>query len=376
MEQMNNTLLTMLSTSAGQSDLTKNVGKGDGNDEFQKLLDKKTNEAMKPESNNNTSKPKDTNTSNKNTNNTTEKKDGPVQEDAQTTAKRMMQSGLVMVDPSMVQAIQVETPVMVEEGQNLLAQTGLMGEEVVVQAETPVLTQENPGQMMENQLQGEAQPQAQEAEVVQTQQTAQPEKQVETKSQLGQNAQVQGQQTEDTSESKAEVTDVEQAPQRVFQDVESTPVKVGETYQTEEPDVAKQIDTQLAQALNKGETHVRLQLTPEHLGSVTVDVTQNSDGILRIAISAHSSETRGLLERHLGNLQMMLANRTQQTVQVEVQRQEESQQGQNQENPYDGHNGSNREEQEERQRQRNNQQEKAATQDFAQQLRLGLIPEE
>ena len=35
MEQMNNALLTMLTTSAGQSDLTKNVGKGDGSDEFQ-----------------------------------------------------------------------------------------------------------------------------------------------------------------------------------------------------------------------------------------------------------------------------------------------------------------------------------------------------
>lgn len=373
MEQMNNALLTMLTTSAGQSDLTKNVGKGDGSDEFQKLLDQKANQATKPESSNTTSKPKDkAPVENKDAN--TEKKDGPIQEDAQTTAKRMMQSGLVVVDPAMFQMIQVETPVMVEEEQMILPQNVLATEEVVVQPQQTMMTQENPDQAMGEQLQGEANAQAKQGEVVVTQETVQTEKPVESKSQLGQNAQVEGKKADTSTE--AEMVDVEQAPQRVFREVETVPVKVGETYQMEEPDVAKQIDTQLGQALSKGETHVRIQLTPEHLGNVTVDVTQNSDGILRIAISAHSSETRGLLERHLNNLQMMLSNRTQQAVQVEVQRQEESQQGQNQENPYDdGHNGSNREEQEERRQRHNEQREQAATQDFAQQLRLGLIPE-
>ncbi|MCI9467081.1 MAG: hypothetical protein HFE99_08190 [Ruminiclostridium sp.] len=372
MEQMNNALLTMLTTSAGQSDLTKNVGKGDGSDEFQKLLDQKTNQATKPESSNTTSKPKDkAPVENKDAN--TEKKDGPIQEDAQTTAKRMMQSGLVVVDPAMFQMVQVETAVMVEGEQTILPQDALVTEEVVVQPQQTMMTQENPGQAMGEQLQGEANAQAKQGEVVVTQETVQTEMPVEAKSQLGQNAQVEGRKADTSTE--AEVVDVEQAPQRVFREVETVPVKVGETYQTEEPDVAKQIDTQLGQALSKGETHVRIQLTPEHLGNVTVDVTQNSDGILRIAISAHSSETRGLLERHLNNLQMMLSNRTQQAVQVEVQRQEESQQGQNQENPYDGHNGSNREEQEERRQRHNEQREQAATQDFAQQLRLGLIPE-
>lgn len=372
MEQMNNALLTMLTTSAGQSDLTKNVGKGDGSDEFQKLLDQKANQATKPESSNTTSKPKDkAPVENKDTN--AEKKDGPIQEDAQTTAKRMMQSGLVVVDPAMFQMIQVETAVMVEGEQTILPQDALVTEEVVVQPQQTMMTQENPGQAMGEQLQGEANAQTKQGEVVVTQETVQTEMPVEAKSQLGQNAQVEGRKADTSTE--AEVVDVEQAPQRVFREVETVPVKVGETYQTEEPDVAKQIDTQLGQALSKGETHVRIQLTPEHLGNVTVDVTQNSDGILRIAISAHSSETRGLLERHLNNLQMMLSNRTQQAVQVEVQRQEESQQGQNQENPYDGHNGSNREEQEERRQRHNEQREQAATQDFAQQLRLGLIPE-
>ena len=114
--------------------------------------------------------------------------------------------------------------------------------------------------------------------------------------------------------------------------------------------MARQIDTQLAQALEKGESMVRIQLTPEHLGSVTVEISQSADGILRVALSAHSAETRGLLERHAGDLQGMLSSRGQE-VQVDVQRQQESQQGQNQQHQqnYDGHNGHAQDGQERRQ---------------------------
>ena len=117
---------------------------------------------------------------------------------------------------------------------------------------------------------------------------------------------------------------------------------------------------------------VRIQLTPEHLGSVTVEISQSADGILRVALSAHSAETRGLLERHSGDLQGMLSSRGQE-VQVDVQRQPESQQGQNQQHQnYDGHNGHAQDGQERRQQRR----EHTGPQDFMQQLRLGLIPGE
>ncbi len=179
-------------------------------------------------------------------------------------------------------------------------------------------------------------------------------------------------QQEDGSE--VEITDVEQAPHRIFHDVEAAPVKVGEVYdaqQTEEPDVAGQIDAQLANALETGESLVRVQLNPENLGSVTVEISQSADGVLHVALSAHNSETRGLLERHAADLQGLLSSRTQQSVEVDVQRGQESQQNQQQQN-YDGHNGHAQGGQEERRQQR--REHPAGSQDFMQQLRLGLIP--
>ncbi len=166
--------------------------------------------------------------------------------------------------------------------------------------------------------------------------------------------------------------DADQAPQQLFRDVESTPIKVGEAYQPEQAekaDVPQQVDNRVLQALESGESSVRIELTPEYLGSVTVEISRSADGILKVALSAHSSETRGLLERHASDLQGLLGRGSNQTVEVEVQRQSESQQGQNQQN-YDGHNGQDHSGQEQQHRRRDEQHSR----DFAQQLRLGLIP--
>lgn len=176
-------------------------------------------------------------------------------------------------------------------------------------------------------------------------------------------------------EEKVEIVDVDQGPQQLFHDVKAAPIKVGETY-TEQPvdeaNVVGQVDAQLAQALQTGETMVRIQLTPENLGEVTVEITQSSDGALRIALSAHNDSTRGLLERHASDLQGMLTSRTNQNVEVNVQRQAESQQNQNQQHNYDGHNGHAQDGQERRRRQH----EHTSPEDFMQQLRLGLISDD
>lgn len=186
-------------------------------------------------------------------------------------------------------------------------------------------------------------------------------------------------QEEDSGEdgdSMMELTAGQQAPQRIFRDVEAVPVKVGEAYeeeQAEAPDVAQQIDVQLAQALERGESMVRIRLNPENLGEVTVEISQSTDGILRVALSAHSGETRSLLERHAGDLQGLLNSRTQQAVEVDVQRGQESQQNQNQQRQqsYDGRNGHAQDGREQERRQRRSH---TSSQDFMQQLRLGLIP--
>ena len=173
-------------------------------------------------------------------------------------------------------------------------------------------------------------------------------------------------------DAQVELVDVEQGPRQIFHDVKAAPIKVAEAPEMEQPqNVAQQIDAGLAQALQKGESLVRIQLNPENLGEVTVEISQSAHGILKVALTASSADTRNLLERHAGDLQGMLSNRTEQSVEVSVQRQQESQQNQNQQHSYDGHNGHAQDGQERRQRR-----EHTSSQDFMQQLRLGLIPDD
>ena len=183
---------------------------------------------------------------------------------------------------------------------------------------------------------------------------------------------VQEAQPQEKDDAKVEVTDVEQAPHRIFHDVEAAPIKVGEVYNAEQADgadVVNQVETQIAQALQQGESTVQVRLNPENLGEVTVQISMKSDGVLSVAINARNDDTRALLERHAGQLQELLSSRVRESVQVEVQRQQESQQGQDQ-HPYDGHNGHSQGGQEQRRPRR----EHTSSQDFIQQLRLGLIP--
>ena len=168
-----------------------------------------------------------------------------------------------------------------------------------------------------------------------------------------------------------EVTGAQQAPQPLFHDVKAAPVKVGEVDsapETQETNVARQVDAGVAQALEQGESMVRIQLSPENLGSVTVEITRSAEGVIRVALSAHSGETRSLLERHAGELQGLLGSRTQQSVEVNVQRQQESQQNQN--HSYDGRNGHAQDGEQRHSR----RQKQDGSVDFIQQLRLGLIP--
>ena len=177
----------------------------------------------------------------------------------------------------------------------------------------------------------------------------------------------------ETGESGQE-TDNQDTPQEgmaeapVFQDVREIPVKVGEPAQAEETrevPVEDQLGPKIAEALEQGDTRVEIQLTPENLGKVTVEVTLHEDGALHIALHAESSQTRGLLERSTDNLVAMLGRDTRQEVQVEVPRQQESQQ----QNFYDQQQG-----REQQQQQQQHRQERQSGEDFLHQLRLGLVP--
>lgn len=156
----------------------------------------------------------------------------------------------------------------------------------------------------------------------------------------------------------------------VFQDVRDIPVKVGEApmaEETREVPVEDQVGPKLAEAVKAGDTRVEIQLAPESLGKVTVEVTLREDGTLHVALHAENSQTRGLLERSADNLAAMLNRDTRQEIQVEVPRQQESQQ----QNFYDGQQGR---EHQEREQQQEHRREHQGGEDFLHQLRLGLVP--
>lgn len=176
------------------------------------------------------------------------------------------------------------------------------------------------------------------------------------------------------AEQQADTTDTPEegmeAEAPVFRDVREIPVKVGEAppaAETQEVPVEDQIGPKLTEALQAGDTRVEIQLNPENLGKVTVEVTLHEDGALHVALHAENSQTRGLLERSTDNLMAMLSRDARQEVQVEVPRQEESQQ----QNFYDGRQG---QEHQGRQQQEHRQERRSGGEDFLHQLRLGLVP--
>ena len=158
----------------------------------------------------------------------------------------------------------------------------------------------------------------------------------------------------------------------VFGEVQEVPVKVGEAPVTAEEQVmetAKPVETQvrekLTQALDRGETRVEIQLEPENLGRVRVELTRGQDGLLHVALRAENSQTQTLLEKDASGLQALLMRNTQQEVQVEVSPQQESQR-------QDFEDGRQHGQQQDPQQQK--QERKQNGLDFLQQLRLGLIP--
>lgn len=153
--------------------------------------------------------------------------------------------------------------------------------------------------------------------------------------------------------------------------MEAAPVKVGETSRPMESqetgDVEKQIMEPLAKALERGDSKVEIQLTPENLGTVKVELTRHADGSLQVVLQAENPHTQSLLDRHAADLQGALHQQNQEPVKVVVQHQEESQHNEN----YQDENGRQGHQQEQRR-----QEQKRDSRDFMHQLRLGLTPVE
>ncbi|WP_297282492.1 flagellar hook-length control protein FliK [uncultured Agathobaculum sp.] len=153
--------------------------------------------------------------------------------------------------------------------------------------------------------------------------------------------------------------------QPLFRDVETVPVKVGDatpTVDVNAPDMEKQLADTIQAKLNTVGDKVQIQLQPENLGHITIELVQHG-GKMGLVIFADNAKTTSLLAQHAGNLGALLEDRTGQTVHVQVQQQEPEQP------QYDGHNQQNRQQQEE---QSHPKQSKAEQDSFLGQLRLGL----
>ena len=160
----------------------------------------------------------------------------------------------------------------------------------------------------------------------------------------------------------------------VFGPVAAAPVKVAEPVAKapvalEAEDGMEQLGARIESLLTdeSGNTRMELTLTPESLGKVTVEITHMSDGALHIQLSANTAKAVSLLERNTGGLHTILAADRRSEVQIEVRGGEETQQQFL--NP-DGEHGQNHHQQQNRQQPR---QQHDRTQDFLQQLRLGLV---
>ncbi len=160
-----------------------------------------------------------------------------------------------------------------------------------------------------------------------------------------------------------------QAP--LFPQADAVPIPVGHSnrqpMELPSADAADQLSGRLTQAFSQNTSKLEIHLSPQHLGDLSVEITRADDGSLSVVLKPTTGEALTLLERHSTRLQTLLAANAQGPVRVEVQ-----QEGQQTDlpqflNPDGGENHS-------RQQQHRQQQShpQNASQDFLQQLRLGL----
>lgn len=371
MEQLINTMLANMQ----MAQMAPAVKKGESSqkDGFQKLLEQKADtQAPKQEKTDAAQKPQDSQTA-QGEEKTLEaeqpqqvqpaqKDDRELENQMALVAMAMMQAPVVPVEEVMTPEIQAET--VAEEIAPVMA-------EAVVTPEVQDFTPEAKEAVEAPAAEGEAQtvdrtlaeelPQTIEAPEAASQTEGRTvETKVEAREAAPQDVEVT--ESEDTEEPQG--TEVETP---VFEDVKAVPVKVGEAPRAEkaEQPVEDQIAPKVRQALQNGETRVELQLTPENLGKITVEMTQGKDGGLVVQLHAENRETQSLLNRSSTNLAELLGRETQQEVRVEVPRQEESQRQELYEQQQEQH----RRQQQEQRRKR-----ETGGEDFLQQLRLGLIP--
>ncbi len=176
----------------------------------------------------------------------------------------------------------------------------------------------------------------------------------------------------DTAEDVPELQDAE-AEALVFEDVKAIPVKVGEAPKAKEAAETENIGRQVGEKLiqitsvsaESGGQKITIDLDPAYLGKLHVEVGLTENGTLYVHVDAENSHTQNLLSRNSDNLANILGKYAEQEVHVEVPRQEESQRQDLYEQQQQHH---------QQRRQEERRRQETGSEDFLQQLRLGLIP--
>ena len=354
----NLTLAVQLLTKATQS-VTQNPGTNSG-DEFRKLMSEKYQDTSVQAA--------DGTRQESRTPNTVQEKDPADEELCQAVAAAMTALAGTAIQP------QIVTEEVLPQQETVVQAVTLPN--VQTQEVTPetVQPQEQIGQAAFTAVKTDADPQ----QARQTQQTVvQTQTEVRTDTEVGRTIQMTGgtqqmEQQESGGTAQPQTDDTfqlyagaEQEARPLFQDVKAMPVKVGETYvvDTQNPTMDTKLAGQLETALEAGAQRVELRLTPENLGTVVVEMTRTQDGALQVVFHTSTEKAASLLSQHSAALgELLQSNNSQNTVQVTVQHPEENQQFQQNQNQHHGQNAP----QQEHRRQR--------SEDFLQQLRLGLIP--
>lgn len=358
MEQMQNTMLNMLQAMTSAKVESHQTTKKETSEEsgFHKMMEEQRNPTQQKEA-----------VSEKTEQKPMEKKNAEAEEELDQTAMQEL-AAMQMFYMGTAQNVVIPEEQMVSEA----VEGAALGEEIV-----PV--QEDTSQILQNVQEGLGQTETEDAqeqiqkpvEAVEYSSDVQahsekPEEQT-AEAKIGDHPVDNGNQTED-GQDELSVTGEEV---QIFDHVETAPIKVSETSEaartTQAEPVEKQILEKVTQAVSDGETKVELRLNPEHLGKVTIEITQKQDGTLHIAVHAENSQTRGLLERDVSGLQNLIGRNVQQEVRVEVYQPQENERG----DFYDGH-----QHQQQQQEQKEQQHRRGEPVDFLNQLRLGLVAQD
>lgn len=179
-----------------------------------------------------------------------------------------------------------------------------------------------------------------------------------------------GAQSETTSQShqnEGQVTVSTVSSRPLFAQMESMPIKVGDPQplDTTSGDFEVKLAGRVSQALEHGTDQVEIQLSPENLGNVVVKLTRNEEGILHVVLYADNERAARLLGEHSSALGMMLQNSGQGEVQIEVPQPQQEDQLWQQPDQQQGQNQGGQP--------REQQNRKQNSDDFLQQIRLGLF---